>query len=51
MGAAINGADRIGFAGNIGYNPFGGQLMHKRLLGLLAGAAIIVAACGGATTA
>lgn len=50
MGVAMNGADRIGFAGNIGYHPFGGQLMHKRLLGLLAGAAIIVAACGGATS-
>jgi ABC-type transport system substrate-binding protein len=31
-------------------HPFGGQLMQKRLLGILTTAAIIVAACGGATT-
>ena len=33
-----------------GIHPFGGQLMHKRLFGILASVAVIVAACGGATT-
>jgi oligopeptide transport system substrate-binding protein len=31
-------------------HPIGGQLMQKRLLGILASMAIIVTACGGATT-
>ena len=40
---------RIGSAGAIGAYPFGGQLMHKRLVGIAASAVVIVAACGGAT--
>ena len=32
-----------------GIHPFGGQLMQKRLFGVLTAAAVIVAACGGAT--
>jgi oligopeptide transport system substrate-binding protein len=32
------------------HTRFGGQLMQKRLLGILASMAVIMAACGGATT-
>ena len=33
-----------------GIHPSGGQLMHKQIIGILASMAIVMAACGGATT-